>query len=46
MSTMLVNAELISFQKIEEKNPREIELVSAAVFQFNQSPYSHDLSSI
>jgi hypothetical protein len=29
MSTMFVNAGLTSFQKIEERNPREIELVTA-----------------
>ena len=29
MSTMFVNAGLASFQKIEERNPREIELVTA-----------------
>ena len=30
MSNALVNAGLISFQKIEDTNPREIELVSLA----------------
>ena len=30
LANMLVNAGIVSFQKLEETNPRELELVSAS----------------